>query len=374
MKPLATRAFVAACLCFVLGLAACGGSKPATDSGTSGTGATAAPAQALATKAPAGAAATQAPAARATLAPTAEPTEEPLAVSDRAQGLDQLKSYRARWKSEWNGTEGDKQVTVTWDWIEEYTSEPQALHFVFNTFSSAEPDKQGIFEVWQLGDASYMMTGKAGEEQQCIMMASEDNQFERGLFNPSSLGAVQDARYVGMDTINGVRARHYKYDEKSASLAGFSRASGEIWVAVDGGFVVKDVLNWEGGFGFLGSSLAGSDKGKGQWTWELSDVNRSFIIESPANCESAAGDLPIMDGATEKSTFGDMITYKTASSIGEAVEFYQQAMPAAGWQEAGEPMITESFASLSFSKDGQTAQIMVTSENNQTQVLISVQK
>lgn len=378
MMKSAKWAWTAVCLLLVLGLAACGGKTAAPAAGTEPTArpaqATAAPAQAAATPATA----TQAPAAGATqptAAPTAEPTEETLSLNSRAEGLDKLKSYRARWLSEWNGIEGDKQVTVSWDWIEEYTSEPEALHFKFASTSSDTSSSQGIIEIWRIGDTSYMVTGEAGKEPQCITISSEDQtgKMERGLFNPSSLGSLQNARYVGMDTVNGIRARHYKYNEKTADLVGFSKVDGEIWVAVDGGYVVKDTMQWEGGRGFL-SVAADAGQGKGQWIWELSDVNQRIVIEPPADCESAASDLPLLPDATEKATFGDLISYKTATRLADAVKFYQEKMPAAGWKTEGEPMITDAFAQLSFTKDEQTAQIIISTDGDKAQVMISVQK
>ncbi len=373
MKRSTATVWVAIGLLLVLGLAACGGKATPTDTGarptTQSTQATAAPATAKATAAPAK---TTVP---PTSAPTVEPTEEAVSIADRAEGLDQLTSYRARWQSEWSGTKDGKETSVSWDWREEYISDPQALHFVFKSVSSAEPDKGGVFEIWQVGGTTYMLTEEQGK-QTCTAMTNEaeDNAFERGLFNPSSLGSINSARYVGMDTVNGVRARHYKYDEKSANLVGFAKASGEMWVAVDGGYVVKDTLAWEGGAGFLAMGASDDAVGKGQWAWELSDINQRFTIEPPANCESAASDLPLLADAPEKSTFGDMIIYKTATRLADAVKFYQEKMPSAGWRAEGEPMITDAFAQLSFTKEGQTAQIMLSTDNDKTQIIINVQK
>ncbi len=377
MKTIPSQARIIVGLLIVLSLAACGGgNKAATGGDTGASGDVTVATEAAATKEPVQAEATKAPAleaAQPTAVPTVEPTEEALSITSRADGLDKLQSYRARWTSEWNATEAGKTVTITWDWNEEFTSEPKALHFVLNSTSSDEPAEQGKMEIWQIGDMSYMMMGEAGAEE-CISVSNEEDQFERGLFNPSSLGSLNDARYVGMDNVNGIRARHYKYDEKAASLTGFSKVDGEIWVAVDGGYVVKDIMRWEGGLGFLGAVTEGAQDGKGQWTWELSDVNQPIIIEPPANCESAAGDLPLMDDATEQTTFGDMISYKTAAKLDQVVAFYQDEMARAGWQAEGEPMTTDAFAQLGFTKDSQTVSIMISTADNQTQVILNVQK
>lgn len=387
MKSLSLKTCMVVCLILVMSLAACGSkSKPGADV-TTDAKATAAPAQVEATKAPA----TEptkpaAPAAEPTkpAAPVTEPTEEEtLSITDRAEGLDKLKSYRARWVSEWTGTKDGKQETVTWDWTGEYVKEPKAMHFIFASSEIDNPLGKGAMEMWQVGDAFYMvMTDSSTGESSCISFSSSDqDDFKEGFFNPSSLGSLDKARYVGMDSVNGIRARHYKYDEKAESFTGFAKVEGEVWVAVDGGYVVKDTMRWEGGLGFLGSlgddeDDDGAGAGQGQWTWELRDVDQPITIEPPEVCISPASDLPIMADATEKGTLGDTIFYKTASKLADVVEFYQKEMAAAGWKADDDPTIMDTLAMLGFTKDGQTAQIMISSDQDDdvTQVMISIQK
>lgn len=384
MKLSSLKMYLVVCLFLVVSLAACGGRKPAADrnADTGNTApasmqATAAPAEAADTAAPAKAP-TKAPTATAvaapTEAPTAEPTEETLSITNRTEGLDKLKSYRARWVLEWSGTEDDKPVTTTMNWTEEYTSDPKALHITFASTSSDE-DSEPAAEIWQVGGMSYMVGGKAGEEPVCISFSSdEESQFERGLFNPAMLGALENARYVGMDTVNGIRTRHYQYDEETLALTGSAKVSGEIWVAADGGYVVKDVARWEGGFDFLDTDDDETRVGKGEWTWELSDIDQPITIEAPESCAGATNDLPMMADATGKGNFGGAIFYKTASAPEDVVKFYQKQMPAAGWEAEGEPTSMGSLAQLAFTKDGQTAQIVITAADGQTQVMITVEK
>jgi len=145
-------------------------------------------------------------------------------------------------------------------------------------------------------------------------------------------------------------------------------------VATDGGYVVKDVVNWEGGAGLFGAPTAAGESGKGSWNWELTDPNGSFTITPPEGCESAAEGLPILPDATDKTTMGDLTIYKTASKVADVMAFYQKEMPAAGWQPSGEPTSTEGFSSVEFTKDGQTASFTITTEGEGSQVMINVSK
>ena len=157
---------------------------------------------------------------------------------------------------------------------------------------------------------------------------------------------------------------------KKAQICSAAKVSGEIWVAVDGGFVVKETVNWSGAVGLFGTSS--KCKGDGKWTWELSDVNQLITIQPPENCGGAAADIPVMKDATEKTSLGDTIMYKTASKMADVAEFYKQQMPAKGWKLEGEPEITDEFATTEFTQGDQTAQVMLSVDEGKTQVVINV--
>jgi hypothetical protein len=332
-------------------------------------------AQAVATEvksAESGTPAPKAPAVKPTATTSASGGGDTLSLQSRDAGLDKLKSYKMRWLAEWKSTDTGSTESDGWDWVEEYSSDPAALHWNWNITNSTDKTKNTQMEAWQVGNTMYMQTVEADGTKQCISMSSDDksNQLSKGLFNPSMLGSVSDAQYVGTDTVNGIKAKHYKYNEKSANLFGAAKVSGEIWVAVDGGFVVKETVNWSGAAGLFG---AGSkSKGDGKWSWELSNVNQPITITPPENCGGAAADIPVMKDATDKTSVGDTIMYKTASSVADVVEFYKQQMPAKGWSLEGEPEVTEESATMQFTQGDQTAQVMLSVDQGKTQVVINV--
>jgi hypothetical protein len=361
---------------FLLVLAACGGGNTATEPTTEPA---AAPTAAAKQAEPTAVSKSSEEAAEATeeMEPTAEPEptsapeEADLTLNDRSTGLDALTSYRVSWKSDWESTKDGKTTQSTWDWTEEYTSEPKALHF---TWKSAENGAdQGSMEIFQVGDTMYMLgTDESGKTTCTPVSGSEGSGLEKGTFSPSMLGSLSGAKYVGPDTVNGIATKHYKYDEKATGLAGFGKVSGETWVANDGGYVVKDIMNWEGGAGLFGMGATEGETGKGKWEWELKDPNGSFTIAPPQGCESATAGLPILPDATEKSTMGDLVMYKTATKLADALAFYQKEMVAAGWQQKGEPTSMEGFGSIEFTKDKQTATINLSADGEATQVMINV--
>ena len=103
----------------------------------------------------------------------------------------------------------------------------------------------------------------------------------------------------------------------------------------------------------------------------MRDVNGRFTITPPEGCESAAGDLPVMADATDKTSLGAMLMYKTAATLDEVAEFYRTEMATAGWKPEGEPTKMEQFVQMNFSKDSRTAQVMITSSDDGTQVVVT---
>jgi len=352
-----------------LALAACGGKG----SDTAPAKETAAPVtKATAPKPPAATKPTAVPAVKSTEAPAATSEEDSLSLASRDTGLDQLGSYRATWHAEWKSTDQGKTDQGTWDWAEEYTSDPKARHLSMQTPDSSDSTKSSTFEMWQIGDTTYM---QSGEDLQCLSFASEGSEkdIQKSGFSPSMLGGIQDAQYVGRDTVNGVPTKHYKYTSKAGILAALADVSGETWVATDGGYVVKDTVTWKGGGGFfgMGSSTA---TGGGSWTWELADVNKPIAIKPPEGCEGSQLDLPIMPDASEKSRFGDMTTYKTAGKPTDVATFYKEELAAAGWQPEGEPTEMGDVVILNFAKDDQKLSVMITASDGATQVILTVSK
>jgi hypothetical protein len=355
------------------------GSPVPTAKATSAPAATGLP-TAAATSKPVVTSASTAPAATAASArPTVAPAptgEETLSLTSREAGLDKLKSYRMTWLSEWSSTEAGKTEKVNWNWSEEYASNPEAIHWIWKSLDAGGTSKPVDWEFWQLGDTTYMRTTDEAGKSDCLSFSSEDqkDQMTKGLFNPGMLGSLSDAKYIATETVNGIRAKHYKYNEKSTTLSAFGAVSGDVWVAVDGGFVVKDAVTWSGGAGLL-PGTSGS-KGDGKWTWELKDVNAPVTIKAPENCGGGASGMPMMKDASEKSTFGDMLLYKTAGPMADVIKFYQAEMPKAGWKATGDPqMMGDELASMEFTNDSkQKASVMITKDNDKVQVMINVTK
>jgi hypothetical protein len=301
-------------------------------------------------------------------------TEEDLNLPGLTGGLAGLDSYKSTFSMRFVGKDANgNDVEGTWETQEEFTREPRAQRIVMTTSGSTAgvTGQPGTFGLITIGDMSYMITKDADGTTSCISMSSsEESDLTQGIFTPDMMGSISGAKYAGRETVNGVDTKHYTWKETSLPVFGFASASGEVWVATDGDYVVRYSSEASGSGTLFG---AGEQEGTVSLEYNLTDVNGSFTIEAPAECETAATDIPVMADAQDKATFGEMLSYSSPSALVDVVEFYKTEMPANGWQPSGEPMEMEDFATLSFAKDGRTAQVMITTsaDTNLTSVVVT---
>ena len=201
--------------------------------------------------------------------------EEELDLPSVTSGLQALDSYRAYFRmtvsEEASSEGGDDAEQWAYEMDMEYVRDPFAQHVVMRGGAAEE----GI-EITQIGDQSYMVLG----EGQCVSSSAEGEAMDAEMFKPDDvIGGLSRARRVRPDeSVNGIRCRHYKFDESAVAWYGFGHAEGEVWVAVDGDYVVKYVLQAEG------KDPASGKEGHLEWVYEIRDVNEPIVIEPPAGC------------------------------------------------------------------------------------------
>jgi hypothetical protein len=308
----------------------------------------------------------------ATSAPA--PAENDLTLSTLTEGLAALQSYKSTFTIQFAGKDAQGQpVNGSFETREEFIQEPRAQRIAFTSigFSAEQADQSGAFEMITIGDTRYMVMQDQDGKRSCISTSSDEGtQPQQGLFSPDMMGGVSGARYVNTETANGIQAKHYTWQEGGLAGLGFASAKGEVWVAVDGNYVVKYTAEATGKGALFGST---QEEGTIAVEYNLIEVNGSFKIEPPAECEAAATDIPIMADASDKSTFGEIMSYTSASALADVVEFYKREMPNNGWQPSGEPTEMEGLAVLEFTKDNRKAQVMISydADNKTASVMIT---
>ena len=288
-----------------------------------------------------------------------EDVEEDVRLSSLTGGLQDLDSYRSHFSMAFEGTtDGETQ-----NWVYEMDVETVRDPFAQRIRIHGEAVGEGLESV-QVGDRRYVVLG----DGQCISSSAEEGDApDMEVFEPDDvIGGLEKARRVRPDEqVNGVLCQHYVFDETNVAWGAFTRAEGEMWVAVEGGYVAKYTLEADGK-----DPLTGGDEGHLEWVYEVRDVNQSFTIETPAGCDVEQSDLPTMPDAAELTTMGGMVMYTSASSFDDVVAFYQEQMPAGGWSDTGDSFVSSNTAMLGYTKEGRTVNITLTAEDGDVSVLI----
>lgn len=304
--------------------------------------------------------------------PTAAPADDAddgdeLSLGSLTSGLQGLDSYATHFEivTLINGTPSPTG-TLTMDI--EFVREPLAERVVMTGGDAGE-----AIEMVQIGSQQFMTLG----DGECMSMQAEgDDTLGTEEMQPDEMfSGLSGARRVRPDeTINGVLCRHYTFDEKALmGISTYSRAEGEVWVAVDGGYVVKYILHAQGFTDESQKAETGTDGAPTDWTmfYELREVNSGLTIEPPEGCGAAGDEYPTMPDATNVTTMSGLLMYDTASSLADVTAFYLSEMPAQGWAESGETTITDEMAMLTYSKGDTTASIYITLSDGKVSVMIS---
>jgi hypothetical protein len=340
---------------------------------------------------------TEAPASEAeqppaTQAPSEEPTEAPpesdegdtieteLDLDSSVSGLQNLNSYRATFRFDWNGTKNGEPVTGFMEMRSAFVREPAAQELYFKGQGFEEGEDQGLGEVAfiQVGDTAWFYESESDTWMQ-VPAGSLD--FAEGLFfQPQDLlqdfDVTKGHRNPVPKQVNGVPCHVYTFDEQDFDLtqegSTVLSADGEVCVAVDGGYVVQLLVDAD--FRYSDPEEV-FEEGNVIMTFDISDVNQAITIEPPAEAKAQTGDrddIPMLSDAEVDFASGEIISYRTASSVADAASFYQDEMPKNGWTADEGNMIFDENALLHYDKGSESADIIIGSEENGTTVVITI--
>lgn len=313
--------------------------------------------------------------------PTAEPTAAPVgkepaattAPADSPAGgededalltldenaLEGLDSYRA--EMIWSFTSEDGTVEE-FSMQQEATRSPVAQRFVMDS------QGEGI-EFIQVGETQWM---RFGEEwmQTAVSEGEAMGGFGEFLINPQQILSESDKdayKYMGKETVNGLKTRHYRLKDKALNLAwGFNVTNIEegnidVWI-VDERDLPKFTARYEM---VVTGTFEEEDNKKGtlNLTWNIYDVNAPITIEPPA--EAAGMGLPegleLCPDASNVTVMGKISLFTCAGTVEDTATFYTDALENAGW-EAGDVTNLEGMMMGTWSKGDETLSLTITAD------------
>ena len=179
---------------------------------------------------------------------------------------------------------------------------------------------------------------------------------------------------VGKETVNGIKTIHYKYDDLSF-LEGFfmdedlnlengiSSMSGDIWVAEDGGWVVKMGYEMKGeDIPDDGSEQGPIDSARMTWSFEIYGIDTLDEITLPEDAPEPgdvgipgfeSGEFPVPADTSFQGGFGGIFMLESTMDEAEISSFYDEALSKLGWSKE------EGFMPV-WSKAGNSFTLMIT--------------
>jgi hypothetical protein len=281
--------------------------------------------------------------------------------TDTKAGLSELPSYQA-------------VLTLTFDGTRD--GQPQKWSKTYTMLATKAPQARQL-TVEKTGDSSNIdsvfmaeMNGLAYErrgENACNATSSQaGNSLGERLEPASFLTYVIGAEEAGNDTVNGVTANHYTFDQRALGEQDLTESTGELWVASEGNYIVKYLLMRKGKADYFGEGIEGTLT----LDYELTDPNQPVTIQLPQDCPPGMVDAPLLPDASDVEKLPGALSYNTATSLEEAATFYQQEIPKLDWTLGGTADVSESAALLTYKKDRQIMTVAITTTNNVTTVHI----
>ena len=299
---------------------------------------------------------------------TAEATSEPFEATFGpgpfnlmlpTEGLSGLSSYRATLTLSFEGTNAGQpeQWSRTYTMLVTQTSPARQL--------TIEKSEDAPVYMAEVNDTFYERRG----EDACIANAVEAEGAFAETWEPAGfLNSVIGADEAGTDTVNGVAADHYTFDERAQGALDIAESTGEIWIVSDGGYLVRYALVTAGGADYFGEGIEGTLT----WDYELDDVNQPLVIEVPDDCPAGMLDVPVLPDAVDVLEMPGYTSYTTPSGMEDAITFYEEQVAALGGQPAYPPTISESTALFGFTLDAQPLLLIVAADSGNTRIDIYV--
>jgi hypothetical protein len=275
---------------------------------------------------------------------------------DPAAGLTELSGYRATLILSFNGTRDGQPEQWTRTYEMRVSQNPLARQLTI-TGDDVTPADQWMAEI---GGVLYELNEQGG----CIASLSPEGGLLAQRWEPASfLFGPIGAEEAGAETVNGVPAKHYTFDQRALGQGKLTESMGEVWVA-DAGYVVKYILTTKGGANYFGEGIEGTLT----HDYNLTEIDQPTAVELPEDCPPGLIDAPVMSDAQDVEQLPGVTLYRTASSIADVIAFYQDQLPGMGWQPTEESTITETFGVLELTQGDQQLSVIASPGNDGTTV------
>lgn len=233
--------------------------------------------------------------------------------------------------------EGSEAASQTMTMSGAFQVDPPAQQLSLIFADGVDPSAGGMMSITVVDGVSYSVIS---EMDGCISVPTEgddfDNPFEDLQTDTEEFfgGFGKIRRVQPNETINGIEAAHYVFDETTFQEqdVSFQEVTGDVYVAIDSGLVVRLAMEGKDPTG-LGFSEDSSSNDRFTYLFNVSQLGEQLDITLPEGCEVADGSsgFPKPEDASQVSSIGGIETFQTGMSGDEVAAFYQDLLPAEGW-------------------------------------------
>ena len=281
------------------------------------------------------------------------------------KGLDTLDSYSAVLKMTLKGKNAaGKEVTQEINLNQDVIKSASSQHFGMSGSGLSTSLGSGSFDIYQIGKTSYMQT-TTNDKLGCLSFSSDKPAFDQSqlLTAEEMLGSISTESLIAKgETVNGVKADHYKVNRGDLMFGKVTSQSGEVWIAQNGGFLVKYSGKADGSFTISAEEVTGTIT----WAYDLTNPNQLKEITLPAACKeagAAVSDLPIPANATDQGNLGELITFNSPDTPKVVGDYYRRELPGKGWKITSDTNVG-AVVMMSISKDTRKFTIMISPGSN----------
>ena len=244
-------------------------------------------------------------------------------LKDPTVGLVDLAGYHATLSQDVTGTL--KGAAFERHTKLELTRAPATGDYDFSLTIQGSDEPSTFLRVIGLGPATYAWKSPDG---QCA--GEYDEQPAKKLIDPTAmLSPVSKATKIGNESVNGIPATHYRFDQNSLPWADPKpKASGEVWIAEKGGYIVKYTLTVSA----PSKPDPNGAKVAQTWDYEISGTDGSASVALPQGCLEVLTDVPVMGDAQSLIRANGMTDFVTVSTGRQVLDFYSQELPPLGWK------------------------------------------
>ena len=184
------------------------------------------------------------------------------------------------------------------------------------------------------------------------------------------LDPVGAAKLVGEESVEEISTKHYSFDGASVGLPEDVEATGDVWIADDGGYVVKYVLQISGADSYFGEGRQGTQK----FEYLLSDVNTNPQVVYPEGCEPVLTEVPATEDAAEIIRLPGVLDYFSNSTLDAITSFYIDFFESGGWATVGDFRPESGPATVIFAQQdsGDVAFLSVSPEDGTMSVNVTI--